>query len=348
MLQADTPDLLAIVRCPSCRQRLASAPPGPDNVERLKCESCGQRWPVRFGIPDFRGLGSADPYLSADEDLRAAARLFERAQAGGFVDALESYYATNQLVPAAQARRFIAGMLAAEDRSRAVLAHWQRLAGSAMAIGSCVDLGCGTGPLLPALQVASAQVLGVDVGLRWLVLAGARLRERGIPVRLVCAGATCVPLGDASVDLVASESLLENAPPAGDVLAESLRVLGPGGRLWLTTANRHSVGPDPHLGIPAGGWLPPAWVGKIADRRGMVRPRRALLTASELQEALARCDLADIRIAPPPVTDAQAQHGSLAIRFAVRTYRAMAGLAAGRRLLTAIGPSLTAVATKRS
>lgn len=346
MHPADRPDLLALVRCPSCHQRVENAPPAPDNVDRLACSSCQRSWPVRFGIPDFRDRDAVDPYLSADEDLRTAERLYARSQAGGFADALESYYAANERVPIAQARRFIAGTLAAEERARAVLADWQGMAGGAAISGLVIDLGCGTGPLLPALAAAGASPVGIDVGLRWLVLAAARLQERGMPVVLACAGAVRLPLAASSVDAVVSESLIENVPPAGVVLEESCRVLRPGGRLWLTTANRHSIGPDPHLGVLAGGWLTQGALVKLAKRRGMVPPHRALLSARDLARELARCGLTGIRIAPPPVADAQAAGRSLMIRVAVRAYRAMAGSTPGRRVLSAIGPSLTAVASK--
>ena len=303
---------------------------------------------MRFGIPDLRGDGVTDPYLTREKDLRAAERLFERSQRGSFEDALASYYETNERVSPAQARRFIAGTLAAEDRGRAVLAAWSALIGATVpSPGSTfVDAGCGTGPLLAAAASPNVKLAGFDVGLRWLVLAAARLRDRGVKATLICAGADHIPLVDASVAVIAAESLHENVPSARVALAESARVLRPGGWLCLTTPNRWSVGPDPHVGLPMGGWFPDSVVAAWARGRGMVPPKRTLLSAGTLRTAMRALPLSDIAIVPPPIADAQLKGASSAIRGAVGAYRVIAGLAPGRALLTGIGPTLLAVARK--
>lgn len=341
-------EMLATLRCPTCRTALRESENRGDDVTRLECPGCRGRWPVRFGIPDLRPAGTEDPYLSRDEDLRAAERLSERARAGGFPAALAAYYETNERVSAAQARQFIAGTMAAEERARAVLATWQEWGGFAVQAEkvTVVELGCGTGPLLVAAQSPNGRLVGIDVGLRWLVLAAARLRDRGARALLVCAGGHRLPLADASADVVASESLLENAMPAGGVIAESARVLRPGGWLCLTTANRWSVGPDPHVGLPLGGWLPEGLVRGWAVRRGMVPPRRHLLGAGDLERLIAAPAFQQRRIGPPPVTDAQRAGAPPLIRAAIDAYRVVGRVAAGRAALVAVGPSLLAVARR--
>jgi SAM-dependent methyltransferase len=288
-----------------------------------------------------------DPYLTRDEDLRAAERLAGYAERGGFEAALTAYYATNSRVSPEQAKRFIAGALASEERARATWRTWlDWTGGAANALFTTVlDVGCGTGPLLVAAQSPNASLVGVDVGLRWLVLASARLRERKAPALLVCAGATHLPVAARSIDVYACESLLENVPPASAVVAEAARVLKTGGWCCLTTANRWSLGPDPHVGLPLGGWLPDAMVARWALRRGMVPPRRRLLSAPELRRLL-RADFESVRIGPPVVTDAQRAGASPLIRAAVDAYRAASRFAPGRAALLAVGPSLIAVARR--
>lgn len=343
-----TPDLLAALRCPKCRSPLHEGARQDDDVSRLACTACDARWPVRFGIPDLRPDGVDDPYLSRDEDLRAAERLFERGRTGGFAEALAAYYETNEKVSPAQARQFIAGTMAAEDRSRAVLATWQAWCGVAVDgdRGTVVDLGCGTGPLLVAAQAPNVRLIGIDIGLRWLVLAAARLRDRGATAVLACAGAHQLPLADGSAGVVASESLLENAMPAESLLREAARVLRAGGWLRLTTANRWSAGPDPHLGLPLGGWWPERVVNAWATRHGMVPPRRRLLGAGDLRRLIAPPAFANLRVGPPPVTDAQRDAASPAVRAAVDAYRVASRSAPGRAALIAVGPSLLAVARR--
>jgi SAM-dependent methyltransferase len=303
-------------------------------------------WPVRFGIPDLRPPGVEDPYLTREEDFRAADRLSQRAASGGFEAALAAYYETNERVSPAQARQFIAGTLAAEDRARAVLATWKAWSASQDAGHTFLEAGCGTGPLLVAAQAPNARVLGVDAGLRWLVLASARLRDRKAEALLICAGAERLPLGDGSVDMVASESLIENMSSASGMVAESARVLRPGGWFWVTTANRWSVGPDPHIGLPMGGWMPDRFVSAWATRHGMVPPRRHLLGAADLRRLLSTPRFTKRRLGPPPVSEAQRQGASPLIRAAVDAYRVTARTAVGRAALVAIGPSLIAVAQR--
>lgn len=321
----------------------------PDDVDRLECEGCGRQWPVRFGIPDLRG-DITDPYLSKDDDLRAAERLFERGGLGSFEDALASYYETNERVAPAQARRFIAGALAAEDRSRAVLAAWAGLAGAPVpsAGSTFVDAGCGTGPLLAAAAAPNVGLAGFDVGLRWLVLAAARLRDRGVNATLICAGAQRIPLPDGVADVIAAESLYENVPSAAEALSETARVLRRGGWMCLTTPNRWSLGPDPHIGLPMGGWFPEQMISAWAKHRGMVPPRRRLLSAGDLRSMLGALPFERIAISPPPVADAQVKAASTPIRMAVGAYRALAGIGPGRALLTTIGPALLAVARRQT
>ena len=44
-----SPELLAIIVCPSCKGELAVTPVG-ESVE-LVCQGCGLAYPVRYGIP---------------------------------------------------------------------------------------------------------------------------------------------------------------------------------------------------------------------------------------------------------------------------------------------------------
>jgi SAM-dependent methyltransferase len=339
-------DFGATVCCAACQSALSPAPARNDDVTRLECTSCGQEWPVRFGIPDLRPQDIEDPYLTRNEDLRAADQLAQRAVSGGFEAALAAYYETNERVSPTQARRFIAGTLAAEDRARAVLGRWIAWSGRLKAGQTFLEPGCGTGPLLVAAQASNAHIVGVDVGLRWLVLAAARLRDRNASALLVCAGAERLPLRDASVDVVASESLLENVSSAEGAVAEAARVLRPGGWFWVTTANRWSIGPDPHVGLPMGGWMPDRVVGAWAMRNGMVPPRRHLLGSGNLRRLVSPPLFERTRLGPPPVSEAQRQGASPLIRAAVDAYRVTARTAIGRAALVAIGPSLIAVAQR--
>jgi malonyl-CoA O-methyltransferase len=103
-----------------------------------------------------------------------------------------------------------------------------------------LDLGCGTGRATAALKrrYPRAQVLALD-------LAPGMLREAARHQKLlrrfarICGDAACLPLADASVDLVFSSLMLQWCEPLDAALLEIRRVLKPGGFLCFST-----LGPD--------------------------------------------------------------------------------------------------------
>jgi ubiquinone/menaquinone biosynthesis C-methylase UbiE len=91
-----------------------------------------------------------------------------------------------------------------------------------------VDLGCSTGYLLEDLGAKHPDALltGVD-----LVAAGLRKAHRNVPnARLLQADVCALPLEDESSDAVVSANLLEHVPADERALAETFRILRPGGR----------------------------------------------------------------------------------------------------------------------
>ena len=332
------------LRCPRCRSSFRAGTPTSDNVDRIECTGCGSTYPVRWGIPDLRD-GATDPYLTTDEDLSAAERLWNDSQHSGFAETLESYYRTNSRVTPAQARQFAHGAIAAEWRSQGVLDECLRDAAMAP-FSTFADVGCGTGPLALAASRAGFDVYGIDIGLRWLVLAAVRSREAGVRFTLACADAARFPFDDGSMDVVASEGLLENVASADAVVNEAARVLRQRGRFCAVTANRWSIGPDPHIGLPLGGWLGDNLVRRYAAWRGMVPPRRHLLDTKAVRSLLGATPLRERRIVPTPVSDAQRAGAPAVVRLGVDAYRLVARNTAGRAALRAIGPTLLVIADR--
>lgn len=103
--------------------------------------------------------------------------------------------------------------------------------------GTILDVGCGIGQTLMALDADGRRRIGVDVDEAAIRHGRAVHGER---LELAVAAAERLPLPDASVDLV----ICRVALPYTDVpraLAEMRRVLRPGGRLWLTLHERRTV-----------------------------------------------------------------------------------------------------------
>lgn len=103
------------------------------------------------------------------------------------------------------------------------------------------DLGSGTGSVTRSLlrRYPRSTAIEVDFSLPMLRAARPRWPWQRRRARWVCADAESLPLRDASIDLVASNLMLQWCNQPAHALAEALRVLRPGGLLLFST-----LGPD--------------------------------------------------------------------------------------------------------
>lgn len=324
------------VVCPLCHGELGDA-----GIAALACTVCGATWPVTCGIPDLRTIG--DPYLSVADDAAAATALAARAGGTPFGALYAAYYDGNAQVSADQVARFTHGVLAAAERASASVATWRELGGTIDRDELVLDLGCGTAPLGVVLAGAGHRVLGIDAGLRWLVLARARAAERGVDLPVVCANAERLPLRAGAVAATVGESVLENLTDADAGIAEVRRVTRPGGIFALTTPNRRSIGPDPHLGLLAGGWRSNGALRAYAQRTGQIMPRRRLFGPGELVAALREGGFAGIRVALPRFTDAQRRGQSLPVNVAIAGYHLSRRVPGLRWLVLQVAPTIAVV-----
>ncbi len=103
-----------------------------------------------------------------------------------------------------------------------------------------VEVGLGTGGLLPALAAKAGNVIGVDHSPAMLEEARHRLasgRVSGVELRL--GEMTHLPLPDKAVECAVLNMVLHHAPDPPAVLAEIRRVLSSGGVLALADLARH-------------------------------------------------------------------------------------------------------------
>jgi len=148
--------------------------------------------------------------------------------------------------------------------------------GSDAGAGDVLDLACGSGHQTLAWSERGYRVTGLDFD-RDLMLAGrARLARAGAAsAAWTQADATALPYRSASFDLVFNNSLLEHVPAWRAVLAETARVLRPGGVFVMYTTNRTCPLQQEVNHFPFYPWLPDplqrrvlAWI--MAHRRDMV------------------------------------------------------------------------------
>jgi len=97
-----------------------------------------------------------------------------------------------------------------------------------------LDVGCGTGYLVSHLsQRYDALSIGLDIAPG--MLAEARRRHAGLPIRWLTGSAEQLPLADRSIDLMVSSLALQWCDSPAGFLAQAARVLRPGGWLAFTT-----------------------------------------------------------------------------------------------------------------
>jgi ubiquinone/menaquinone biosynthesis C-methylase UbiE len=103
-----------------------------------------------------------------------------------------------------------------------------------------LEIGIGTGGLLSELARRSAQVIGVDHSPAMLEEARRRLTAAGTDgIELRLGEMTHLPLPDAAVGCVVANMVLHHAADPAAVLAETRRVLAPGGLLLIADLARH-------------------------------------------------------------------------------------------------------------
>lgn len=106
--------------------------------------------------------------------------------------------------------------------------------------GTLLDVGTGPGrvPVLVAKRRPDLSVIGIDPSAD--MLARARRHADGLPkVRFLEAGSEQIPLEDHAVDAVVSSLSSHHWADLHAALAEQVRVLKLGGRLWLFDLRRH-------------------------------------------------------------------------------------------------------------
>ncbi|GFO59374.1 ArsR family transcriptional regulator [Geomonas silvestris] len=118
--------------------------------------------------------------------------------------------------------------------------YQERLLGLIPQVSRLLEIGVGTGALLPALAGKAQRVIGVDHSPAMLEEARRRMLaegQDGIELRL--GEMTHLPLSDADTGCVVANMVLHHAANPLAVLQEMVRVLEPGGCVILADLARH-------------------------------------------------------------------------------------------------------------
>jgi 2-polyprenyl-6-hydroxyphenyl methylase/3-demethylubiquinone-9 3-methyltransferase len=103
---------------------------------------------------------------------------------------------------------------------------------------SCLDVGCGGGLLAEEFAKLGCRVAGVDPSRPSLETARAHAEQEGLEIEYVAAPAEELPFEDDTFDLVYCCDVLEHVDSVERTVAETARVLKPGGAYLYDTVNR--------------------------------------------------------------------------------------------------------------
>lgn len=182
------------------------------------------------------------------------------------------------------------------DRAHVGLEHAKgRLrAGQPLVPGDRVlDLGCGAGHEVLALEREGMRAVGVDLSAAMLEASRQRLVSEGAPVRLARADAAGLPFGDSTFDACRIERVLQHVNDPAAVLGEVRRVLRPGGTLAVLEPDWASLtlaSADPETAAAVA-----AEVGATIRNRRVGRDLRRLLHQAGMQGVRTETELVTYR-----------------------------------------------------
>jgi len=161
-------------------------------------------------------------------------------------DAFYRYYAGESL-KAATLERFAATQSAVERAARYFgleKRSWQ-----------VADVGCGAATQCAMWARAGHRVFGVDINEPLINLGRERAAAAGLQIDLRSGTATALPWPDESMDVVLCPELLEHVAEWEAVVKETVRVVKPGGVLYLSTTNRLCPKQE-EFDLPGYSWYP--------------------------------------------------------------------------------------------
>lgn len=121
-----------------------------------------------------------------------------------------------------------------------------------------LDVGCGIGVYAEFWNSRGLRVTAIDVDADQVAIAARRAREQRLKIRYEVASGDRLPFESGSFDIVYANSLLEHVEEWERCLNEWIRVLAPGGLLWVETTNVLCPRQGEFRWLPFYSWWPQA------------------------------------------------------------------------------------------
>lgn len=286
------PRLSLGVVCPRCHGGLDA------RADAFDCERCRATYPVVLGIADFRL--APDPWIGFEDDREKARRLAEMSRGASLEAMVRTYWSMTPGTAEDQAARFVRHVITSEERSR----EWMdRLdAAGRRPSGIWLDVGTGTGDLACAIAEHGIRATGIDVAMRWLVVARRRAELAGVTADFICCNAEHLPFADATFSRVVSVGTLEHCSNANRALGEARRVLSRNGDVRLRTVNRFTLLREPHVNVWGVGFVPRALADRyVRLRGGQGYEHHHPLSSRELRSGMKAAGFRSVRVDAAPL-----------------------------------------------
>jgi len=282
--------------CPRCHGGLGARP------DAFDCVRCRVSYPVVLGIADFRLV--PDPWIGLEADREKARRLAERSHGASLEAMVRTYWSMTPGTPGDQAARFVRHVMTAEERSREWLDRMD--APGTRPAGMWLDVGTGTGDLACVIAEQGGHAIGIDVALRWLVVARRRAELAGVAADFICCNAEHLPFADATFSRVVSVGTIEHCSDTDRVLGESRRVLGKNGDARLRTVNRFTILREPHVNVWGVGFVPRRMADRyVRWRGGQGYEHHRPLSSRELRSGMRKAGFRSVRVDAAPLLAAE-------------------------------------------
>lgn len=118
-----------------------------------------------------------------------------------------------------------------------------------------LDVGCGAGSQSVFWTQRGHCYHGIDINAPLIKLAQQRAMEQGLDVRFDVGSATELPYDDASMDICLLPELLEHVADWQGCLNETIRVLRPGGLIYINTSSKLCP-KQQEFNLPLYSWYP--------------------------------------------------------------------------------------------
>ena len=159
--------------------------------------------------------------------------------------------------------------LHSEDYQDETLGQVVEIAGP-LAGAQILDLGCGMGGFAVAASLQGADVTALDYNPAYCAITAVRGERHHLTLPVCNAAGEALPLPAARYDIVTAWDVIEHVQDPARMLAESARVLRPGGYVFLTAINRYAYR-DPHYHLPLINYLPRPVAEAIIRLRGRTK-----------------------------------------------------------------------------